>query len=157
MKNARVIIKKIFFSLLFLYSVFFVLGCLLPPVLAHLKFYDLSGKITSVFMFSCHQQPDRTFWILGYPMALCCRCTGVYLGCAASSALAVFNRFKINLKMFILFAFLSILDVFINYGLGKRLNTGNVTRFIAGILFGIVIVAILNYLINMKGKNDEIY
>lgn len=28
----------------------------------------------------CHQQPDRSFWINGQPMAVCTRCFGIYSG-----------------------------------------------------------------------------
>ncbi|HEX9934586.1 MAG TPA: DUF2085 domain-containing protein, partial [bacterium] len=44
-----------------------------------------AGKITACavrFFFGpvCHQIPERSFKILGYPLAVCARCTGVYVG-----------------------------------------------------------------------------
>jgi uncharacterized membrane protein len=47
------------------------------------------GHDTSAFalyqMFSrvCHQIPERAFYLGGYPLAVCARCTGIYLGFAA--------------------------------------------------------------------------
>ena len=92
----EVIIKKFLLVLFCFYSAFFFAGSLLAPVLAHYHFYDLSAVLTSTFMFSCHQQPDRSFWVLGYPVALCARCLGFYLGVMLTSGFMVFKQIKIN-------------------------------------------------------------
>jgi uncharacterized membrane protein len=31
----------------------------------------------------CHQMPERSFYLLGYPLAVCARCAGLYAGFAA--------------------------------------------------------------------------
>jgi uncharacterized membrane protein len=28
----------------------------------------------------CHQKPERSLWAFGYPLAVCARCSGIYLG-----------------------------------------------------------------------------
>lgn len=33
-----------------------------------------------LFYGLCHQEPDRSFWISGQPMAVCSRCFGIYTG-----------------------------------------------------------------------------
>lgn len=33
-----------------------------------------------LFSFVCHQQPERSLWLAGAPMAVCARCAGVYFG-----------------------------------------------------------------------------
>ncbi len=33
-----------------------------------------------VFSFVCHQQPERSLWLAGLPLAVCARCAGIYLG-----------------------------------------------------------------------------
>ncbi|MGH9669579.1 MAG: DUF2085 domain-containing protein [Terriglobales bacterium] len=33
----------------------------------------------------CHQDPARSFWIFGAPVAVCARCLGIYLGAAAGA------------------------------------------------------------------------
>lgn len=40
----------------------------------------LSFIIYQAFSYVCHQLPERSFFIAGYPLAVCARCTGVYLG-----------------------------------------------------------------------------
>ena len=41
-----------------------------------------SPLIHSLFRPLCHQQPGRSFWIAGAPMAACARCLGIYIGAA---------------------------------------------------------------------------
>ncbi len=36
--------------------------------------------IVQAFSFVCHQIPERSFFIAGYPFAVCSRCTGIYAG-----------------------------------------------------------------------------
>ena len=99
MKNKIRIIFLILFSL---YSAYFFIGSTLAPILAHYQYYDLSAKLTSLFIYSCHQQPDRSFWLMGYPVALCCRCYGVYLTTMIASIFAIFNKLKINKYLIII-------------------------------------------------------
>ncbi len=145
-----------FILLIFLcYSFFFFLGSTLAPILAYLKYYELSAVLTSTYMFSCHQQPDRSFWLLGYPLALCCRCYGFYLGVIITSVLAFFNKLKINLNIFLLIFVLCIIDIIINYVTGPRMNTGNITRFIMGLLMGLLFITGLDYVLNFKKEKEE--
>jgi hypothetical protein len=37
------------------------------------------------FSLVCHQDPARSFWIAGMPVAVCARCLGIYLGAAAGA------------------------------------------------------------------------
>lgn len=39
--------------------------------------------------FICHQRPDRSFFFNGRQLAVCARCTGLYLGAAAAAPFAV--------------------------------------------------------------------
>jgi len=41
-----------------------------------------SPEIHALFRPLCHQQPGRSFWIAGAPMAVCGRCLGIYIGAA---------------------------------------------------------------------------
>jgi len=45
-----------------------------------------SFTVYEVFSHVCHQAPERSFYIAGYPLAVCARCTGLYVGFAAAAA-----------------------------------------------------------------------
>lgn len=150
MKNKIRVLILTFFCI---YSAFFVAGSTLAPIMAHFKYYEISATLTAIYMFSCHQEPDRVFWILGYPAALCCRCLGFYLGVVLSCIAAIFNRVKISLRIFILLCSLIFIDILINYGFGIRVyNTGNITRFFIGIVMGLLFVVILQFLYERISK-----
>lgn len=146
-------IRIIFFILFSLYSAFFFIGSTLTPITAHFKFYDLSAKLTSLYVYSCHQQPDRSFWLLGYPVSLCCRCYGVYISTTISSIFAIFNKLKISKFAIILLILISVVDIFINLGIRTNShNTGNFVRFSVGIMIGLLITLGINGLFNMKRR-----
>lgn len=153
----RSVLRKLILIFFCLYSLFFFVGSTLAPIMAHFKQYELSAILTSTYMFSCHQQPDRSFWLLGYPIALCCRCYGFYLGVVLSSITALYNRLKMTLKSFIILLVICTTDIIINYGLGLRHNTGNITRFIIGILMGMLFITGLDYILKPKrrSKNED--
>ena len=56
------------------------LAPVLPPVLAALV-YAAGGIV-------CHQMPDRSFHWHGAQLAVCARCTGIYLGACSAVVLA---------------------------------------------------------------------
>jgi len=39
-----------------------------------------SELLYRVFHVACHQQPERSFHFAGFPLAVCARCTGLYVG-----------------------------------------------------------------------------
>jgi uncharacterized membrane protein len=46
----------------------------------------LTLAIRKFFSIVCHQDPARSFWIAGAPLAVCIRCLGIYLGAALGAA-----------------------------------------------------------------------
>ena len=50
----------------------------LAPLLAWQGFNSLAGTIYFIYSYFCHQQPSRSFFILGYQMAYCQRDTAIY-------------------------------------------------------------------------------
>lgn len=42
----------------------------------------------------CHQKPERSFFIKGYQMPVCARCSGVFIGYTAALCCAVAGRLK---------------------------------------------------------------
>jgi uncharacterized membrane protein len=43
----------------------------------------LSQALYEFFRPACHQMPERSFYVAGYPLAVCARCTGLYVGALA--------------------------------------------------------------------------
>ena len=148
----RIKIRYIVLTFFCIYSIFFFLGGTLAPLMAKCGYYDFSSELYFIYFHSCHQQPDRSFWFVGYPVALCCRCYGFYLGVIIFSILALFNKLKINLKVFSILAMISLIDIYINYGLGMRLNTGNYTRFFVGIVMGLLFTTLICYILKLEWR-----
>lgn len=44
----------------------------------------------------CHQDPARSFWILGAPVAVCARCLGIYLGAAVGAWIPAPRRVAVS-------------------------------------------------------------
>mgnify|MGYP002624165783 CR=1 FL=1 len=136
----KLTIKNSILFLIICYSMFFVICALGVPIFAHFQNYNLSAKLQILLFSACHQNPERSFWLLGYPLGLCCRCLGVYIGCIAG--------FFIKFSKFILCLIgLSLIDIVLNV---IAIDTGNVTRFFAGIFTGIAIIQFIKYI--LKGK-----
>lgn len=145
-------LEKFILLIFCIYSLFFFIGSTLAPAMAHFHQYNLSGKLTALYMYSCHQQPDRSFWFLGYPIALCCRCYGFYLGVAISTLIAILSKLNIHFKVGLFLLIISSIDVILNYIF--KINTGNIPRFIIGIVMGFLFTVILCYI--MKFIKEKI-
>ena len=54
------------------------------------------GVLYGLFGEVCHQLPDRSFTLLGYPLAVCMRCSAIYFGFLAGLLLHLFigHRFE---------------------------------------------------------------
>jgi len=56
---------------------------LLPPALMSLRQPEAAVLLRRLFAPVCHQEAARSFLIAGHPLAVCHRCTAVYLAFAA--------------------------------------------------------------------------
>lgn len=102
---------------------------LAPFAAAHQKWW--AGLTYSFFRPLCHQLPERSFLWLGYPLAVCHRCTGLYVGFLLGLLLAaLIPRFRSLLaahpRMIAAFALPLVIDVFLP-------NTP-LSRFVTGVL-----------------------
>ncbi len=80
----------------------------LAPVLSNSNQLFLQWIGTGIYFLldpACHQQPERSFFIDGLPMALCVRCTFIYLGMALGVAVLYFKR-KLTVARFVYVSFL---------------------------------------------------
>lgn len=134
------------------YSLYFVLGSFLTPLFAELKIYYWADKLRWLYSHSCHQQPDRSIWLFGYPIALCARCFGFYIGVFVYAIIVVLKRIKLTLKKYIIIFSLFIIDILLNY---NGVNTGNFARFSIGILMGILFVDTLFKLLDIKNGEEK--
>lgn len=57
----------------------------------------LSFSVLAFFSRVCHQDPARSFWIAGVPMAVCARCFGIYLGGVAGALMPVQHRVALRM------------------------------------------------------------
>lgn len=59
---------------------FLWVGAIVAAPLAEARGIAAGGFIYEAFHTICHQQPERSFHLAGEPLAVCHRCTGLYLG-----------------------------------------------------------------------------
>ena len=99
-------------------------------------------------MWGCHQKPERSFFINGYQLPLCARCTGVLIGYLCAVLLLVLGC-VINYLLCLMFLAPLVLDGGIQ--LLFNILSNNNRRFTTGIIFGIgfihMIVNLIVYLI----------
>lgn len=114
------------------------------PILASRAYFGPASWIYVVFSNVCHQMPDRSFILAGFPLAICHRCSGIYLGLILGSLIKIpfFHRAAGIRRIWIVAATLPlILDValpFTGIGAGHA-----VSRFLTGLLFGTMLSSLL--------------
>ena len=64
-------------------TVGWLVALLLPPSLMSQGSARLAHLLYEGFAVACHQIPGRSYHLFGYPLAICSRCTGIYLGVLA--------------------------------------------------------------------------
>jgi len=120
---------------------FFCIAALttLAPIAAFLEFNGFSEGIYFVYGFLCHQMPERSFWILNDPIAVCSRCFGIYSGLFVGavilpSILGLSNDRPFS-PLWVVFSLVPIsIDWSLTY-LGLWENTG-LSRFLTGGVLG---------------------
>ena len=56
------------------------MAALATPLLVHFNFVLAALAIRKFFSVVCHQDPTRSCWFWGAPVAICYRCLGIYAG-----------------------------------------------------------------------------
>lgn len=103
----------------------------------------VGGILYQAFGYVCHQQPERSFFIAGQPLAVCARCTGLYAGFALTTLLyPLFTSLRRTSPPGRKWLFIAAAPLTIDFGLGFVGIWENThwSRFITGALFGSVVV-----------------
>lgn len=145
-------LKKVIIILLIIYSLFFIIGGIMAPVLAHFKFFYQADTVYELFRRSCHQDAIRCFWIFGYQMAICARCLGAYIG-TSSMLYAYLNKHKINKVAYFSLGIIAFGEILLE--IFKVTSANNYIRLSAGICLGVFIAMSLIKLIDwLEGKKS---
>lgn len=151
--------QKILYILLIFYTGIFLVSGVGAPIAAYFNNFQLAGEFYGLMSMSCHQNALRCFWLLGYPMALCARCFGIYVG---TILMLLFLVFKKNIRQYsfvfvFILIFISVLEIVI-----EKTNIwggNNFIRFIFGNIYGFIFVSIIDIVLLKylkKEKNENI-
>jgi uncharacterized membrane protein len=102
----------------------------------------VSFAVLAFFSRVCHQDPVRSLWVGGVPMAVCARCFGIYLGGAAGAAVRV--QHQVAVRMLAGAAAINVLDVVAEFA-GLHGNWA-VVRVCFGMMLGMAISAMIGNL-----------
>ena len=94
----------------------------------------------------CHQRADRSFFVGGYQMPLCARCTGVCIGQTAAAATLLFRR-HLSPAVSVILLLIMGLDWSVQR-IGLHEST-NIRRLITGIMGGAGIIFIYFHIISV--------
>jgi uncharacterized membrane protein len=117
---------------------------LAPPILMSAGLPVAAAAVYLFFSPICHQLPARSFALLGFPLAVCHRCFGIYLGLFLGSLIPNpwMHRSPAIRRYWVLAATAPLaLDALLPC-CGLWVNTG-VSRFVTGLCFGIPIASLL--------------
>jgi uncharacterized membrane protein len=114
------------------------------PFLESHGFHTPSFILYLLFSPVCHQIPGRSFSLFGYSLAVCHRCSGIYIGMFLGCFLdiRVMHRYGRERRFWVLSAIAPIaIDVLAPFA-GLWNNTA-FSRFSTGLLFGIMISSLV--------------
>jgi uncharacterized membrane protein len=113
------------------------------PLAAANNHPQLALAIYQPFHFLCHQLPERSFYLAGYKLAVCARCTGIYSGflllLLMYPLVRSFRETSLPHRRWLLLATTPLVIDFALTFLGIWENT-HTSRFLTGFLFGAVTV-----------------
>ena len=128
--------KKVYILFLSLCAIWVSL-IFLAPYLASKDHTYLSNYFYRVFSSFCHQRPERSFFVWGYQLGVCARCTFLYVGILVGMLLYPLRFGKgVNFKIVLIFGIPLILD-----GVSQlffRESTNEIRAF-TGFLLGIIV------------------
>jgi uncharacterized membrane protein len=133
----------IMWSLVVMGALLFVALLVAAPLAQANGLHLLSFTVYEAFSHLCHQTPERSFYIAGHPLAVCARCTGLYVGFMSA---VVFYPLMTSLKRTYTperkWLFIAAAPLAIDFGLGfvGLWENNHASRFLTGALLGAVSV-----------------
>lgn len=137
--------QKLLYLFTLLVSLFLVITALGGGLFGQAEPWILQWQHT-FFSNLCHQQPGRSFWLDGQPMAVCSRCLGIYsgffVGLLTGPILGKFLSKSFFKKALLVTVILNIVDVAGNMlgiwsnTLISRVSFGFLLAISAGLLLG---------------------
>lgn len=110
-------------------------------MLAANRQYAAASVTYSLFSRICHQMPERSFALAGFPLAVCHRCFGIYLGLAFGSLITRLPGILKRRRAWILAATIPMLADAALPLIGVGNNTPS-SRFATGLIFGLMLATI---------------
>ncbi len=120
-----------------------------PPLAASAGASSLAHYLYNVFSTICHQYDSRSLHIFGHKLAVCARCSGIYVGFFAGILIAplLYAKKKITntFRLLVVAAVPMVLDVTLDV-VGLQAST-LATRLFTGSFFGVVAALVLTPII----------
>jgi uncharacterized membrane protein len=124
-------------------SLIFAFSIIAAPLATSNARPAVAFTIYQAFSHLCHQFPDRSYYIAGYPLAVCARCTGVYFGfafgVAAYPLMRSLGRTDTPARKWLIVAALPLAIDFASTFFGLWQNT-HTSRLLTGALLGAIAV-----------------
>ena len=124
-------------------SLLLVALILTAPITAANQHTFVAASLYQAFSHVCHQQPERSFFVAGLPLAVCARCTGLYAGFVIATLLyPLLTSLRRTNPPARKWLFIGTAPLAIDFGLGLLGIWENIhsSRFFTGALFGAVVV-----------------
>lgn len=114
-----------------------IIAALAAPLLFSGSFPTASFFTYLPFSFTCHQLPERSFMLLDHPLAVCHRCSGIYLGLFLGTLLSpLFNRISPRARRACIISASALLALDAVIPLTGLWSGFTLCRFLTGFIFG---------------------
>jgi len=128
-----------------------------PPLIAAFVSGSSARYFYAVFSTVCHQYDSRSLHIFGYKLAVCARCSGIYLGFLAgvlSVPILPGKKPGNSARLLLVAALPMLLDIFLST-LGCY-ESNHLIRMLSGLFFGVLSAIILAPMIE-RGLSELIF
>ena len=130
----------------------------LAPIASFFNATQFSDAMYAAYGFICHQIPERSFWILGQPLAVCARCFGIYAG-VFIGAIALRMIFGLARKNSIspIWVLLSLIPMGVDWSLTffDIWDNTEMSRLVTGGIVGIACgISLTNSLLNLRFPSE---